>query len=105
LCGVENLTLWKVYQKYKEGFEMWRRRRMKKISCIDHVRNEEVLQRVKEEKTNLQTIKRKIGHTLRRKYFLERVIEGKTEGRIEVTGRRGRRRKQPLNDLQEETVY
>jgi len=36
---------------------------------------------------------------------VKRVIEGKTAGRIEVTGRRGRRRKQPLNDLQEETVY
>jgi hypothetical protein len=29
------------------------------------------------------------------------VIEGKIEGRIEVTGRRGTRRKQLLNDLRE----
>jgi hypothetical protein len=27
------------------------------------------------------------------------VIEGKVEGRIEMTGRRGRRRKQLLDDL------
>jgi hypothetical protein len=29
------------------------------------------------------------------------VIEGKLEGRIEMTGRRGRRRKQLLDDLKE----
>jgi hypothetical protein len=29
------------------------------------------------------------------------VIEGKLEGKIEMTGRRGRRRKQPLDDLKE----
>jgi len=84
---------------------MWRWRRIKKISWIDRVRNEEVLLTIKEKKTNLQTIKRRIGHTLRRKCFLKRVIEGKTALTIEVTGRRGRRSKQPLNDLQEETVY
>jgi hypothetical protein len=33
------------------------------------------------------------------------VIEGKLEGRIEMMGRRGRRRKQPLNDLKEKRWY
>jgi hypothetical protein len=33
------------------------------------------------------------------------VIEGKLEGRIEVTGRGGRRRKQLLHDLQEKRRY
>jgi hypothetical protein len=33
------------------------------------------------------------------------VIEGKSEGRIEMTGRRGRRRKQLLDDLKEKTRY
>jgi len=68
-----------------------------KISWTDDIRNEEVLQRVKEEGNILQTIKiRKanwIGHILRRYCLLKHVIEGKIEGRIEVTGRRGRRRK------------
>jgi hypothetical protein len=32
-----------------------------------------------------------MGHTLRRNCLLKHVIEGKLEGRIEVTGRRGRR--------------
>ena len=34
--------------------------------------------------------------TLRKKCFLEHVIEGETERRIEETGRRGGRRKQQL---------
>jgi hypothetical protein len=38
---------------------------------------------------------------LRRNCLLKHVIEGKLEGRIEMTGRRGRRRKQLLNDLKE----
>jgi hypothetical protein len=33
------------------------------------------------------------------------VIEGKPEGRIEMTGRRGRRRKQLLDDLKEKRRY
>jgi len=36
---------------------------------------------------------------------LKHVIEGKIEGRIEVTGRRGRRHKQLLNDLKEARRY
>jgi hypothetical protein len=42
-----------------------------------------------------------IGHILRRNCLLKHVIEGTTEGRIEVTGRRGRRSKKPLDDHQE----
>jgi hypothetical protein len=33
------------------------------------------------------------------------VIEGKLEARIETIGRRGRRRKQLLDDLKENTIY
>jgi hypothetical protein len=33
------------------------------------------------------------------------VIEGKLEGRIEMKGRRGRRRKQILDDLKEKRRY
>jgi hypothetical protein len=33
------------------------------------------------------------------------VIEGKLEGRIEMRGRRGRRRKQLLDDLEERKRY
>jgi hypothetical protein len=68
---------------------------MEMISWTDQVRNEEVLLRVKEQRNILHEIsKRKanwIGHILRRNCFLQRVIEGKIKGGIEVTGRRGRR--------------
>jgi hypothetical protein len=42
---------------------------------------------------------------LRRKCLLKHVIEGKIEVRIEVTGLRGKRRKQLLEDLMENRVY
>jgi len=78
-------------------FEMWCWRRMEKISWTDCVRNEEVLRRVKEERSILQTIKGRkanwTGHGWHRNCFLKHVIEGKIEGRTEVTGIRGRRRK------------
>jgi len=45
-----------------------------------------------------------IGHILRRNCFLQRVIEGKIKGGIEVTGRLGRRRRKLLDDLKERRV-
>jgi hypothetical protein len=73
------------------------------------VRNEEVLHRVKEERNIVNTIKRRkanwIGHILRGNCLLKHVIEGKLEGRIEMMGRRGRRRKQLLYDLKEKRRY
>ena len=61
------------------------------------MRNEEVLQRVKEERNIKYTVNvRKdnwIGHILCRNYLLNNVIEGKIEG----TGRRGRRCKHLLD--------
>jgi hypothetical protein len=37
--------------------------------------------------------------------FLKDVTEGKMDGRIEVTGRQGRRQKQLLDDLKERTAF
>jgi hypothetical protein len=55
----------------------------------------------KTERDNLRTIKRRnvnwIGHILRRNCLLTHATEGKTEKK--VTGRRGRRRKQVLDNL------
>ena len=97
LYGAENWTLRKVDQKYLESFEIWCWRRMEKIGWTDRVRNEEVLHRVKEERNILHTAKRRkanwIGHILHRNCLLKEVIEGKLEGRMEVTRRRRRRRK------------
>jgi hypothetical protein len=42
---------------------------------------------------------------LRRNFLLKCVIEGSNEGKIEVTRRRGRRRKQLLDGLKEKTGY
>jgi len=78
---------------------------MEKINWTDHVRNEEVLLRVKEQRNILhERSKRKanwIGHILRRNCLLQRVIEGKIKWRIEVRGRRGRRGRKVLDDLKE----
>jgi hypothetical protein len=108
LYGAETWTLRAVDQKHLESFEMWCWRRMR-ISWIDHVRNEEVLRRVKEQRNILHEInKRKtnwIGHILRRNCLLQQVIEGKIKGGIEVTGRRGRRRRKLLVDLRRGCSY
>jgi len=88
---------------------MWCWRRTEKIGWTDHVRNEEVLLRVKEQRNILhEIIKRKanwIGHILRRNCLLHRVIEGKIKGGIEVTGRRGRRCGKLLDGLKERSGY
>ena len=109
MCGAETWTLRKVDKKYLESLEMWRWRRMEKISWTDRVRNKEVLQRVKEERNILQTVKRRkaiwIGHMLCGNCLLKHIMEGKIEGKIEVTGRRGRRSKQLLVDLKETRRY
>jgi len=50
LYGAETWTLRAVDQKQMESFEMWCWRRMERISWTDHVRNEEVLLSVKEQR-------------------------------------------------------
>jgi len=46
-----------------------------------------------------------IGYILHGNCLLQHVIEGKTEGGTEVTGRRERRRKQLLDDPKEKSGY
>jgi hypothetical protein len=46
-----------------------------------------------------------MGHILRRNCILQRVIERKIQGKIEVTGRHGRRRRKLLDDLKERIGY
>jgi hypothetical protein len=74
---------------------------LEKVSWTDRVNNEAVLHRVKEERNILHTVRRRkancIGHILRRNSLLKHIIEGKIRG----TRRRGRRRKQLLDDLKE----
>ena len=81
LYGVETWTLRAVDQKYRKRFEMWCWRRMKKISWTDHVRNEEVLLTVNEQRNILHEISKKkancIGHVLRRNCLLQRLLKEK----------------------------
>jgi len=69
LYGAETWTLLAVDQKHLESFEMWCWRRMEKISWTDHVRNEEELFRVKEQRNILHEIRKRkanwIGHIWR----------------------------------------
>jgi len=73
LYGAETWTL-----RAAESFEMWCWRRMEKISWTDHVRNEEVLLRVNEQRNILHEIRKRkanwIGHILRRNILLKQVI-------------------------------
>jgi hypothetical protein len=83
---------------------------MGKLTWSNRVRSEEVLCRVKEEMNILHKIKRRkanwIRHMLRRNRFLKKhVVEGKIQGRIDVTIIRGRRRKQLLDYRKEKRRY
>ena len=109
LYGAETWTLRAVDQKHLESFEMWCWRRMEKISWTDHMRNEDVLLRVKEQRNILHEIRKRkanwIGHILRRNCLLQQVTKGKIQGGIEVTGRQGRRRRKLLDSLKERRGY
>jgi hypothetical protein len=78
---------------------------MENISWTDRVRNEVVLCIIKEERIIIRTAKGRkdqwFCRTLRKNCLLKPVIEG----RIEVTGRRGRRRKTLLDDLKATKGY
>jgi len=84
IYGAETWTLRAVDQKHLESFEMWCWGRMEKISWTDHVRNEEVLLRVNEQRNILHGIRKQkanwIGNILCRNCLLQRGIEGKVQG-------------------------
>ena len=73
------------------------------------MRNEEVLLRVNEQRNILHEIRKRkanwFGHILHRNSILKQVIEGKIKGEMEVTRRRGRRRKKLLDDLKDRRGY
>jgi hypothetical protein len=82
---------------------------LEKISWTDHVRNEDVLLRVNEQKNILHEIRTRkanwIGHILRRNCLLKQVIAGKIKGEIEVTRRQGRRHRKLLDELKDRSGY
>jgi hypothetical protein len=81
---------------------------MEIINWTDRVRSEEASHRVKEcRNAGLKIEIKKANlfcHILCRK-ILKHVTEGKVELRVEVAGRRGRRRKQLLDGLREQRGY
>jgi hypothetical protein len=68
-----------------------------------------VLLRVNEKRNILHEIRKRkvnwIGHILGRNCLLKQVIEGKIKGGLEVTRRRGRRRKKLLDDIKDRRGY
>ena len=81
---------------------MWCWRRKEKFGETDGVRKDEVFHGARKDRNIIQTIKiRKanwIGHILSRDCLLKHVIVGKIDGRRDVRGTRGRRRKLLLDD-------
>jgi len=82
---------------------------MEKINWTDHVRNEDILLRVKEQRNILHKIRKRnanwIVHILRINCLLQRVIERKIQGGIEMTGRRVRKRRKLLDNVKERRGY
>jgi hypothetical protein len=82
---------------------------LEKISWTDHVRSEEVLLSVKEQRNILHEIHKQkvswIGHILCGNCLLRQAIEGKIKGGKELTGRRGRKRRMLLDELKEKRGY
>jgi hypothetical protein len=87
----------KIAEKYLGSFQMWCWRRIEEIIRTVRVRNEEVFHRDKEERNILRTVRRRkadwIDHILHGNCLQKHVIEGKIEGRTEMTGRQRRVRK------------
>ena len=69
----------------------------------------EVLLRLNEQRNILREIRKRkanwFGHILRRNCLLKQVIEGKIKAEMDVTRRRGRRRKKLLDDLKDRRGY
>jgi len=99
--GQQIRNTWKVL-KCGVG-EGWRRSvgpiiwEMKVLLRVNKQRN--ILHEIRTQKANW------IGHILRRNCLLKQVIEGKIKGEMEVTRRRGRRRKKLLDDLKDRRGY
>ena len=58
-----------------------------------------ILHKIRKRKANW------IGHILHRNCLLKQVIEGKIKGEMDVTRRRGRRRRKLLDDLKDRRGY
>jgi hypothetical protein len=69
------------------------------IISLPYAEQRNILHEIRKRKANW------IGHILRRNCLLKEVIEGKIKVEMEVTRRRGRRRKKLLDDLMDRRGY
>jgi hypothetical protein len=85
LYGFETWTLVKADIKRLEACEMWIWSKIMKISWTEHKTNDDVLKIVQEERTMIDTIRRRqknwIGHILRGNSLLKTVLEGRMQGK------------------------
>ena len=87
LYGSETWKIRRAEERRIDSLEMWLWRRMGGISWKDRVTNDEVLNRVNEERILRETIRRRkknwFGHILRGNNMLRDVLEGKMNGKRE----------------------
>ena len=65
--------------------EMWIWRKIERITWTDHITNDEVLERVQENRQLINLIKERqakwIGHVMRSDTLLKDILEGRTKGK------------------------
>ena len=85
LYGSEAWNISKVMERRIEALEMWLYRRMLKIPWVDHISNEQVLQRAGAKREMMNSIRKKqlrfLGHTMREQQLESLCLMGKVEGR------------------------
>ena len=99
LYGCETWSISDSDRRKLDAFEMWCCRRMLKISWRDHITNEDVLERVCEQRNLYASICRRraqwLGHVIRYDSIAKIILEGTVEGQC----RRGRPRKEFLEQV------
>ena len=90
LYAAETWTMTQDDKERLEAFEMWIWRKILKISWVDKVSNAEVLQKVQENKSILDTVQHRkfgwIGHILRHNSLLRDIIEGRMKEELQEEG-------------------
>ena len=103
LYGCETWTVTQSHINKLQAFEMWVYRKLKRISWMDKITNEDVLKKVNAKRYVVPTIKlRKIsyfGHMVRRDNIHRLLLEGKIEGKRP----RGRPRTEWTDNIKEWT--
>ena len=93
LYEAETWTLTKDHRNKLEAFEMWLWRRMLKISWTEKVSNQQVLARIQEERSLLNSIQQRkhrwLGHVLRHDVCCTNYWRAEWKGREEDAGGSG----------------